>query len=374
MAGIYIHIPFCRQKCHYCNFYSVASLRQKDAFLQALFEEIALRKDYLGGEEIQTIYFGGGTPSLLSQEELNKIFESIHKYHPVSENAEITLEANPDDLHPEKLKELSQSEVNRLSIGIQSFRDEDLNYLNRVHTAEHARETIQRALDAGFANMSIDLIYGIPTLSNENWIKNLETFSAFNLPHLSAYALTVEPKTPLELMISKGKMKPVLDDHSMNQLDLLIDFTQKSNYEHYEISNFCRDSMYSKHNTSYWHGKKYLGLGPSSHSYNLESRQWNIARTSKYISSVGAGKPDTEMERLNDEQKYNEYIMLSLRTKWGADIKKIEQLSNTAGAEHFKLHIQKYLNNGFVRVSGDIYTLTPKGKAFADGIAGSLFV
>ncbi len=261
MAGIYIHIPFCRQKCHYCNFYSIASQKNKQAFLEALFKEIHLQKSYLGNEIVETIYFGGGTPSVLSSDEINHLLDDIHSGFSIADIAEITFEANPDDLTKTYLRSLKKTQVNRFSIGVQSFIEEDLIYLNRIHSADQAYNSIKEAQDAGFGNLSIDLIYGIPTLTKDNWLVNLDIFFELGLPHLSAYALTVEPKTALEVLISKKKIKAVEEDAILDHFGVLLDQMKQNGYTHYEISNFCKEPFYSSHNKNYWFRKSYLGIG-----------------------------------------------------------------------------------------------------------------
>jgi len=374
LAGIYLHIPFCRQKCHYCNFYSLASFKYKDEFLKALHTEIILQKGYLANEPVETIYLGGGTPSLLSRTELDTIFNALYKYFNIVPDAEITLEANPDDLEKSKIRELGNSPVNRLSIGIQSFFNDDLKYLNRVHNAEQAKTCIHVAKDAGFEDLTIDLIYGIPTLTGEKWQKNLEIFTGFNLLHLSAYALTVEPHTPLDILIRKHKMKPVEDERIVNHFNQLMDFASAHNYLHYEISNFCRDYHFSKHNTGYWLGKKYLGLGPSAHSFNGDSRQWNISNVMKYAGSLDEGILPAEKEILSINQKYNEFIMVSIRTIWGVDISALNQRFDMDIADHFLKQIETFILSGQVIKEGENYSLTRAGKFFADRIAANLFL
>jgi oxygen-independent coproporphyrinogen-3 oxidase len=374
MAGIYIHIPFCRQKCHYCNFFSVASIKSKDSFLEALIREIDQEKHYLDGESIETLYFGGGTPSLLSGDEINRIIEELSKHHTIVQLPEITLEANPDDLSKEKLAELKTTSVNRLSIGVQSFFDKDLQYLNRIHTGEDAFNSVRAALDSGFSNLSIDLIYGIPTLTAENWEQNLETFFSLNLPHLSAYALTVEPKTALDVLIGRNKMKPVEEDAVVSHFNKLITVARDHGYSHYEISNFCREPHFSKHNLSYWSGKKYLGLGPSAHSYNGTSRQWNVSNISTYVQTGSKQNIPVEIEMLSDDQHYNEYILTSLRTMWGTDVEFIESQYGQRCMAHFMKRIHAFIGNRKVVVKNKKYFLTDEGKLFADGIASELFI
>jgi len=277
MSGIYIHIPFCRQACHYCDFHFSTSLKNKKPFLKALLKESELRRNYLGNEKIQTIYFGGGTPSLLTKDEILFIIDELHKYHEIEPAAEITLEANPDDLSIEKIKELKQTPVNRLSIGIQSFFDEDLKFMNRTHNAEEAVSSVKASQDEGFENITIDLIYGTPTLTNENWEQNLSRALSLNVPHVSCYELTVEPNTALHSFIKKGKIGPLDEQKTAMQFEMVMNRMKAENFIHYEISNFCKEGFYSRHNSNYWSRKKYLGLGPSAHSYNGTSRQWNIA-------------------------------------------------------------------------------------------------
>jgi oxygen-independent coproporphyrinogen-3 oxidase len=374
MAGIYIHIPFCKQKCHYCNFYSLTSEKYRSVFIDVLIKEIALQKNYLKGEEIETIYFGGGTPSLLSSYEIKRIIDNLALFHNINTDAEITLEANPDDITREKITELRKTPVNRFSIGIQSFFDEDLKYLNRVHSGREAGLSVKTVLDAGFENMSIDLIYGIPTLSNEQWQANIEKFFSFGIPHLSSYALTVEPKTALEVLIRKGKMKNVDEEKAVRQFRILMRTMKEKDFIHYEISNFSREGFYSKHNRSYWQGKKYLGLGPSAHSFDGNSRQWNISNLSKYIEAVNAGGKIVEKEILTKEQKYNEYVMTSLRTIWGTNTKYIlEEFGKTLENHYFK-GVRKHIKAGFVMQDNTVFRLTDRGKIFADGIASDLFI
>lgn len=286
MSGIYIHIPFCRRKCHYCNFFSLASTRYKDRFLEALKEEIYLRKDYLGGHQVQSIYLGGGTPSILKVVEVNSILEFIRKYFPLKENSEITLEANPDDINPELLQDYLEIGINRLSIGVQSFFDDDLQYLNRIHSGSRAVEAVLQAKNAGFTNISIDLIYGIPTLTKEKWKQNLEKAFSLDIPHISAYSLTVEPRTALDLLIRKKKLPGPVEEDFLDHFRILIKMMKEKGFEHYEISNFCRERSYSRHNSMYWNGTHYLGLGPSAHSYNGTSRQWNISNVVQYIDQI----------------------------------------------------------------------------------------
>lgn len=374
MAGIYIHIPFCKQKCHYCNFFSVASQKNKVAFLNVLSEEISNRKPYLGDEPISTIYLGGGTPSVLSKDELMRIFDQLRANYNVLADTEITLEANPDDLSLNYLRELKETPINRLSIGVQSFFDEDLTYLNRIHTADQALNRVKDALNIGFGNMSIDLIYGIPTLTKEKWEANLKTFFDLNITHLSAYSLTVEPKTALHQLIKKKKLKNIQDEQSIAHFKILQKQIKEKGFEHYEISNFSKPGHYSKHNSLYWLGGNYLGLGPSAHSFNGISRQWNASSLAKYLQYGNNGELAYEKEILTKIQRFNEYVMTSLRTSWGCNL---EHISNVFGADFtskIEFKIQIFIRKGQIIQENKVLFLTEEGKLFADGIASELFL
>ena len=374
MAGIYIHIPFCKQKCHYCNFYSVVSLKYRNVFYDSLIREIVSRSNYLGSEEVNTIYFGGGTPSMLSTQELSDIITALYKYFDISNNVEITLEANPDDLSKDQVNKIKDyTPINRLSIGIQSFFDDDLNYLNRVHDSASAQKSIETALKAGFNNITIDLIYGIPTLTNDKWKANLKLFFDYDIPHLSSYSLTVENKTALDVLIKKRKLENINEDQSIGHFKILLEETKKNNFKHYEISNFALEGHYSKHNSIYWLGGHYLGLGPSAHSYNGTTRQWNVMSISKYCEEENSENIIDEKEVLTIDQMYNEYILTSLRTSWGCDIEHITNVFGKSYKSHFLKNIDEAIINKHVQPEGNVYTLTNKGKLFADGIASSLF-
>jgi oxygen-independent coproporphyrinogen-3 oxidase len=373
MAGIYIHIPFCRQACYYCDFHFSISLKNKKDFLAALKKEIELQKDYLGTKNISTIYFGGGTPSLLSKEEILEIFSSLSNHFAIEKNAEITLEANPDDLSKEKLKELSQTPINRLSIGIQSFSDADLKFLHRVHNSSEAINSVKNAQQEGFKNITVDLIYGIQTLSNEQWKKNIEKVLSLNVQHISCYSLTIEPRTALHSFIKKGEIKNIDSEKSALQFNILMKEMKKNNFIHYEISNFGKEFFFSKHNSSYWKGEKYLGLGPSAHSYDRNSRQWNVSSNSAYINSLSKNKIPFEREILTLEQKFNEYVMISLRTMWGIDLKFVKKNFGENLFSHLKKEIQKHFSEELISKEKEMVALTPKGKLFADKIASDLF-
>ena len=424
MAGVYIHIPFCNSKCAYCGFYSLPSLKLKDRFLEALKAEIVERKDYLqrgphcgldpqspalkgnhNTPTINTIYFGGGTPSLLSIKEISELLHLIKETYPVAENAEITLEANPDTLSLAYLEGLRQLGVNRLSIGIQSFFDNDLKYLSRRHDSQHARQCIDWAKQAGFSNISIDLIYGLPTSNAEQWNRNLDLFFALDLPHLSAYALTLEPNAILTKQIELGKVQPVNEEDALRDYDILCQRAKENGYLHYEISNFCRRGMHSKHNASYWFGTPYIGFGPSAHSFDGTSRQWNVSSIEQYCKALSAtshhceerSNPDTEalcldcfvvpprndakrvqnpvseIERLSPEQQYNEYVMLRLRTHWGIDLKWLKSEMGERFSTYCEQHAQPLIAQGRLSQTREFLYLTDEQMLFADGVAEELF-
>ncbi|MBN2637478.1 MAG: radical SAM family heme chaperone HemW [Bacteroidales bacterium] len=375
MAGIYYHIPFCRQKCYYCNFYVLASNKYKDVYADALLREMELRKNYIENQRVDTLYFGGGTPSSLPVKDIVKILNKTHKLFDVNPEAEITLEANPEDLTPEYLQELKKyTPVNRFSIGIQSFFDDDLEYLHRNHDGAKARLVLENAKKAGFNNLNMDLIYGIPTLTTEKWNKNLEIFFSYDIPHLSSYALTVEPKTTLEVLINQEKRENTDDGQQAQHFEILLEKTGNKGYVHYEISNFAKPGHYSKHNSIYWMGGHYLGLGPSAHSFNGTSRQWNVHNMKQYIESDAVDKIVLEKEILTPEQRYNEYVMTSLRTNWGCDIEHIRNGLGQKYVDHFLKQVQKPIENEMVVQKGSTFLITHKGKFFSDGIASDLFI
>ena len=340
--------------------------------LEAIKLEIALQKDYLGTESIETIYFGGGTPSLLEGEDINAIIDQISHFYPVANNAEVTIEANPDDLSEQKVKALRQTPVNRFSIGIQSFFDDDLLWMNRAHRAHHAEASVKRVQDAGFENITADLIYGFPLLTDAKWKLNMEKFFELSIPHLSAYSLTVEPKTALASFIQKKVYPPLNESQCAAQFSLLIETTAQMGYEQYEISNFAKPGCYSRHNSAYWSGHKYLWIGPSAHSFNTESRQWNVANNAKYMQNIAEGKIPAETEILTERDRLNEYIMTSLRTIWGLNLHKLAQISAGADTE-LLITAEPFFENGWLTRTDQTLTLTPTGKLFADKIASDLF-
>jgi oxygen-independent coproporphyrinogen III oxidase len=374
MAGIYLHIPFCKQACNYCNFHFSTSLKLKEDMIAALVREIALQKNYLE-QTIETVYFGGGTPSLLSSEELMQIWNALEKHFPKQDLKEITLEANPDNLTPQYVKALKNTPVNRLSIGIQSFQDKDLHYMNRAHNAREADYAVKLVQDSGWENISIDLIYGTPTMTDKEWLTNIQTAIALGVPHISSYALTVEPQTALAHAVAKGKSREPDNSQTAAQFEQLMRSLQEAGYDHYEISNFALPGKYAVHNTNYWRGKHYLGLGPSAHSFNTISRQWNVANNPLYIKSILAeGKVPFEREELSFEDRFNEYLMTSLRTMWGADLKYMTQTFGEDVVSDLKKRSEEYLDKGWMLIEEQHMRLTTSGKLFADRIAGELFL
>jgi len=372
MAGIYIHIPFCKQACHYCDFHFSTSLKYKDELLGTLIKEIRLQKTYLDNETVETIYFGGGTPSILGADELNKLINTITGLHAVASNAEITIEANPDDLDKAKLKALRQTDINRFSIGVQSFFDDDLTWMNRVHRAKEAEASVKRAQDAGFENITVDLIYGYPLLTDAKWKYNLDKVFELSIPHVSSYSMTVEPQTALASFIKKKK-QPAMDyQQSAEQFTTLMEAMQNHGFEHYEISNFCKPDHYSRHNSNYWKGVKYLGIGPSAHSFNGETRQWNVASNAKYIESLEKSKIPAETEILTEADRLNEYVMTSLRTIWGLELSRLNAIAKGASDELVKA-AESFFEKGWIQQSNDVIILTRDGKLYADHIASELF-
>jgi oxygen-independent coproporphyrinogen III oxidase len=372
MAGIYIHIPFCKQACNYCNFHFSVNNSLLPRMVEAIVFEANLQKHYLK-DSVETIYFGGGTPSLLSNTQLTAILHGINAAFPISTNAEITLEANPDDITQEKLGFWKWAGINRLSIGVQSFFEEDLVWMNRAHNAQQAIHCIELVQKEGFNNISIDLIYGGPSLSDENWEKNLSTCFDLGIPHLSAYALTVEPKTALAKQIKAKTLMNIDLEKQATHFNMLVNLTAKAGLDHYEISNFAVPGNKSKHNTSYWSGKHYLGLGPAAHSFNGTSRQWNISNNNLYLASIQQNTIPFEIEQLTAIQQLNEYIMTALRTSEGIDLEKIKDIGGEIALNKLITDAEKYLRSLSIEQNENHLTLTREGKFFADGIAADLF-
>ena len=373
MAGIYIHIPFCKQACSYCDFHFSTKLTNKKSVLSAIEKELKLRSNYLGQELVDTIYLGGGTPSLLSEIELQSIFQTVLNNYTVSDHAEITLEANPDDLTKVKLQELKQTPINRLSIGVQSFFEEDLRFMNRAHNAKEAVTSIQNAKEVGFDNLSIDLIFGSQTTSNEMWQRNLSIFFDLGINHLSAYSLTVEEKTALAHNIAKGKVKNIDDEKNYTQYLILQNAIKENGFEQYELSNYCIDESYSKHNTSYWQNKKYLGIGPSAHSFNGISRQWNVKNNALYTKAINEGNSYFEKEELSEIDRYHEYLITSLRTKWGVDVSKMDMLFSPSIVEHFNTKMF-FVDKSLVDLSHDNLTVKSDNLFQSDEVVRQLMI
>ena len=378
MAGIYIHIPFCKQACHYCDFHFSTSLKRKGELLHCLVKEIELRKEELNKSAIETIYFGGGTPSLLTIKELNLLIDTVYKNFKVVANPEITLEANPDDLSNDQIHKLAKTRINRLSIGIQSFFDEDLTMMNRAHSAKEAKISLSEAT-RHFDNITIDLIYGIPNLTNQRWKENLQIAFDFGVNHISSYALTVEPKTALATFIQQGTYPNVSEETALEHFKILVSNTEKKGFVQYEISNFGKPDYFSKHNTSYWQGKLYLGIGPSAHSFNGEQRSWNISNNIKYIRAIQQNELPSTNEILSDIDKFNEYIMTGLRTIWGISLDSVEENFGLEFKNHLLKNSEKFVNENLLFVSNEnekrkILGTTSKGKFLVDGIASDLFM
>ena len=374
MASIYIHIPYCKQQCNYCNFHFRIAQNDKEEMLKSIKKEIKLRQLYLNGASIKSIYFGGGTPSILNKEEIKSLIHTLYNNFRIDPDAEITLECNPDDLDTKKLLELKEIGINRLSIGIQSFDDADLKFMNRSHNAKEALSCIQFAKELGFENITIDLIYGLPNQSNENWKKNLAQMLTLDIQHFSAYSLTVEPKTKLKHLIDK-KLVTTLDDKiTVEHFNTLVEIASENNFVHYEISNFGKEGFFSIHNSAYWKNRHYLGVGPSAHSFNGSSRQWNIASNKQYIEKVNKNGSYFEVEQLSSTQRFNEYIFTALRTIWGIDLDYINNQFDQEALNYFKKQIINWENKGKIKKEGNTYTLTKGGKLYADAIASDLFI
>ena len=372
-GAIYIHIPFCKQACNYCDFHFSTSMKKKGEMVLALIKEIEIRKAEFKDEIVESIYFGGGTPSRLLISDLRLLINSIYKNYKVSENPEITLEANPDDLSETYIIELSKTKINRLSIGIQSFFEDDLKLMNRAHNAAEARKCLEIATQY-FDNISLDLIYAIPGMSNKNWNQNIQTALSFGINHISSYALTVEPKTVLKKLIDSGKIENPKDEVACEQFQILIENLEKNGFIHYELSNFGKINYFSKNNSSYWLGKKYIGIGPSAHSYNGISRSWNISNNSIYIKSINENKLPNEIEILSKSDKYNEYVMTGLRTIWGISLDKIETVFGLEYLDYLLKQAQKFLKDDLLFLENNILKPTQKGKFLCDGIASDLFM
>ncbi|AUC82570.1 radical SAM family heme chaperone HemW [Lacinutrix sp. Bg11-31] len=372
MSGIYIHIPFCKQACHYCDFHFSTSLKKKDELINALISEIELRKSEFKNTTVETIYFGGGTPSLLTSEEIKRIIDSVYKHYKVSEDPEITLEANPDDLSNNRIIELSKSLVNRLSIGIQSFHEKDLKLMNRAHNTQEAKQCLEEATKY-FNNISLDLIYGIPNTTNKEWQENIDIALGFGVNHISSYALTVEPKTALASFIEKGVIDNVDDALAEEQFHILVNTLEANNFVHYELSNFGKEGFFSKNNSAYWQGKHYIGIGPSAHSFNGKERGWNVKNNTKYIKAIENNELPIETEILTKTDQYNEYVMTGLRTVWGVSIEKVKTDFGTTFETYMLQQAQKHIKEHLLYIEDKKLKVSKKGKFLSDGIASDLF-
>lgn len=371
---IYFHIPFCKQACHYCDFHFSTSLKYKADVLQAMQKELEIRASYLEDKELHSIYFGGGTPSVLEADEISQLIDQVGLYFEIASDAEITLEANPDDLDKTKVRALRNTPINRFSIGIQSFYEEDLKWMNRAHNAVEAASSIMRVQDAGFENITCDLIYGYPLLTNEKWASNMQRLIDFDIPHISSYAMTVESRTALDHFIKQGKTASLNEEQSAEQMLMLIDTLIANGFEHYEISNFAKPGKYAQHNTNYWRGKHYLGIGPSAHSFNGTSRAWNVANNAKYIAGVEEGPLHIETEQLSLEDRVNEYIMTSLRTMWGIDLNKVKNEFGIDARNYLEREVRQFVEKREVELADHVIRLTSTGKLVADHIASTLFL
>lgn len=372
MSGIYIHIPYCKQACHYCNYHFSTSLKNKENVINSMVKEIEIKS--IGYNDlIQTIYFGGGTPSFFETKEINKIINSIFKKFKISPSPEITLEANPDDLSKTKLIELSESYINRLSIGVQSFNDEELKLMNRSHNSKEAKNCIDYALKY-YDNISIDLIFGMPNSNLKTWESNLNHVTNWNLNHMSAYALTIEPKTALESFVKKNIIKPLDEDLVFEQHEFMCNKMSKHEYVNYELSSFAKKGYFSRNNSAYWLRKKYIGIGPSAHSFDGTYRSWNVSNNNLYIKNITNNKMFSEREKLSIIDKYNEYVMTGLRTTWGISLTYLENNFGLFYKKHFENRIIKYVNTSLVVNKDNVFTTTIKGKFLADGIASELFL
>lgn len=374
MAGIYLHIPFCKQACYYCDFHFSTNLTTKRELVEAIARELLLQKDYVSGERINTIYFGGGTPSLLTSEELDLLFNTIHKNFSVSDAAEITLEANPDDLSLLRLTQLRRQGVNRLSIGIQSFDDKVLQFLNRAHNSQSATACVEEARDAGFQNISIDLIYAIPGQDDDAWKQNIAQAIRLSPEHISSYSLTIEDKTVFGRWAATGKLKVTEDDVAATQLETLVTLLESGGFTQYEVSNFAQPGFESKHNSSYWKQERYLGVGPSAHSYNERSRQYNISNNAAYVRSMQQNIIPFTLESLTREDKINDYLLTSLRTQWGTDLRKLQLLYQYDLLADHGQYIKSLCEQKFAVLQNDTLQLTKSGKLLADKIASDLFM
>ncbi len=374
MAGIYIHIPFCKKKCHYCDFYKTLDTGMAENYIRALVKEMILQKDYLENKKVKTIYLGGGTPSVLTAAQVREILEKLGAAFDIAEDAEITMEVNPDDISRVYARDLKQAGINRISLGIQSWNNDILTFLNRRHTADDAEQALKDILASGIDNISVDLIYGIPGLQTEQWKDELQKTVNLDIKHISAYHLTIEEDTMLGKMKKSGNFKEISEEESERQFNMLIDICRKNAFVQYEISNFCKDEWYSVHNTNYWKQEAYLGLGPSAHSYDGESRQWNVADLQAYLRSIEKDTVPFTVEVLTQKDKYNEYIMTSLRTMWGINIDMVEEKINKESRDYLNNLATRFVKYGMMTRKGNQLMLTDQGRMISDNIISELMM
>ncbi|NDV70346.1 radical SAM family heme chaperone HemW [Dysgonomonas sp. 25] len=372
MAGLYIHVPFCKTRCHYCDFFTGTDNTLKEKYIVALCAEMALRREYLSGEALKTIYFGGGTPSQLTSEDFEQVFDAINRYFSIAPDTEITMEANPDDLSEEYLKDLRKLPFNRLSIGIQSFNDKELQFLNRRHSAQKAIDAVHLAKEYGFGNISIDLMYGLPNQTLAIWEENLHKAIELGVQHISAYHLIYEEGTPLYKQLAEKKITPTEEDTSLSMFSLMIDKLKEAGFVHYEISNFAREGYISQHNSSYWTGEKYLGLGPAAHSYDGENRAWNIASLPLYVAGIEKGSPDSEVEVLDAHARYNDFILTGLRTMWGVNLERLKELFGDKMLDYCLQYADKHIRSDKAVIVGNHLVLTREGIFISDNIMSDL--
>jgi len=368
MAGLYIHIPFCKKICSYCDFYRILYTDDSSPLLNAIIREAEIRRDYLSGEKISTVYFGGGTPSVVPVSEIKRLLDSLSAIFSFDDKSEVTIELNPDDLDLSYLKGLKKGGFNRVSLGIQSWNDEELKFLNRRHDSAGAEKALSDAFTAGFDNVTIDLIYGLPGMKTEAWAKTLEKSLRFDIKHISAYHLTIEPGTLLGKMKKQGHLNETDEEESLSQFNTLIEMTEPAGFIHYEISNFGKEGYFSVHNSNYWKQVNYIGLGPSAHSFNNLSRQWNVSDVKKYISSVASNKSFFEREELDNRKKFNEYIMTSLRTMWGIELDYVERVFDKEGYDYIMNLAGKFREYGLMKQENNSLILTNQGKMISDNI------
>ena len=372
MAGIYIHIPFCAKRCLYCDFFSSTDMQFKTPYIQAIIREMELRKDYIDNEPIETIYFGGGTPSQLGKKDFEKIFDAINRIFDTSQCQEITLEANPDDMTPEYVASLQKLPFNRISMGVQSFQEKDLRFLNRRHNREQAIRAVALCKEHGISNINIDLIYGLPGQTLDEWSLNLEEAIQLDVPHISAYHLIYEERTALYKLLKEGGITPVDEELSVSLFSTLINRLTKAGYFHYEISNFARPGYISQHNSSYWLGKKYIGIGAAAHSYNGSNRLWSVSSLPLYLKGIATETPNVEIEELDENTQYNDFIITRLRTMWGIQLQKIKELFGEEKWNYLKQQAEPYLQQNLLNLQNETLKLSKKGIFISDGIMSDL--